>query len=90
MFVFLSRAESTETAFDRIKDFEVGDDRIDLSGLGYSGVSTAATVETGELRLIYSASSDRTYLRDDYSAFEMALEGAELQPRPFKQDDFIF
>jgi serralysin len=52
VFVFFSRAESTETAFDRIKDFEMGHDLIDLSGLGYSGVSTAATVEVGELRLI--------------------------------------
>ena len=53
--------DGRETAFDRIEGFEVGDDRIDLSHLGYdNGVSTAATVEAGEVRLIYSASSDRS------------------------------
>jgi len=73
-FVFTSLLHSVTGAADRINDFEVGTDTIVLSGFGYSGV-VEDHADAGELRLVYSVATDRTYLRDDYSDFEIALTG---------------
>jgi Ca2+-binding RTX toxin-like protein len=58
---------------DRIVDFEVGVDTIDLTGLGFYGLTSNATTQTGELRLEYL--SGRTYIRSDQSDFGIRLEG---------------
>lgn len=77
VFVFADAAHSTETGnlFDRIAGFEIGVDKIDLRGLGYSGLDAdGGTTEVGELRLAYST-SDRTYVRSDQTTFEFYLDG---------------
>jgi hypothetical protein len=74
IFKYASLADSTATSLDIITDFIVGVDKIDLRGLGYTRITSGADVQ-GELRLAYSAASDRTYIRDDFSDFEIALKG---------------
>ena len=76
IFTFASLNGSTKSASDRIKDFEVGVDNIDLSGLGFTGLDTdGGGTEAGELRLAYSNASDRTYVRTDQGDFEFFLNG---------------
>ncbi len=88
VFVFSDHSHSVELAFDRIGDFEQGIDKIDLRGLGYIGVTPGVPAE-GQLRLVYSADSDRTYVRDDFSDFEFSLENGDYRAA-LTQDDFIF
>ena len=65
-------------AIDILIGFTVGQDIIDLQGLGFTGLDTdGGSAELGELRLFYSAASDRTYIRDDQSDFEVALQGGD-------------
>ena len=73
-FVFDDAADSVHQNADRIRGFVVSEDKIDLTGLGYTDI-VAAHPEEGELRLAYNAASDRTYILDDYSDFEIILEG---------------
>ena len=73
-FVYLALSDSTASGLDIISDFEHGIDKIDVSALGYTGITTH-TAASGELRIAYSAASDRTYVRDDHSDFEIALKG---------------
>jgi hypothetical protein len=65
----------------------VGEDKIDLIGLGYTAVVLSGADE-GELRLSYSASTDRTYVRDDFSDFEFYLQGNYTST--LTDSDFIF
>ena len=74
VFVFTAATDSLSGAADMITDFVHGIDKIDLSALGYTGFTAGRASET-QLRLTYSAASDRTYLRDDHSDFEIALKG---------------
>jgi Ca2+-binding RTX toxin-like protein len=79
-FVFDSLVDSTVIgrAIDILIGFTVGQDIIDLQGLGFTGLDTdGGSAELGELRLFYSAASDRTYIRDDQSDFEVALQGGD-------------
>lgn len=75
IFRFTSASDSSESAPDIIMDFTPGADRIDLSGLGFTSLIAGNTTAAGELRLAYSATSDRTYIRSDQSSFEVALSG---------------
>ena len=76
IFAFSRLSDSTQSASDRIKDFEVGVDNIDLSGLGFTGLDTdGGGTEAGELRIAYSSSSDRTYVRSDQGDFDFFLNG---------------
>ena len=73
-FAYTGLTDSTDSNTDIIYNFQHGIDRIDLSTLGYSGF-TAGRASATELRITYSAHSDRTYLRDDHSDFQIALKG---------------
>jgi Ca2+-binding RTX toxin-like protein len=75
IFRFSNAAHSTEAARDRITDFTHGQDLIDLHGTGFTDFITSGLTQAGELRLAYSATSDRSYLRSDQSTFEFFLEG---------------
>ncbi|MEL6997157.1 MAG: hypothetical protein AAFP68_02765 [Pseudomonadota bacterium] len=95
-FVFTTETDSqdddaeNDNQYDVIRDFEVGVDQIDLSGIGlFAGFDDdGGQTEAGELRLAYSAASDRTYLRSDQSVFEVALSGDFRAT--LTEDDFIF
>lgn len=91
VFKFSSLTDSvlTNNNYDRITDFEVGVDEIDLSGLGFTGLDTdGGNTETGELRLVYSTTSGRTYVRSDQSTFEFYLNGDYRTT--LSNGDFIF
>ncbi|MFO1243488.1 MAG: putative Ig domain-containing protein [Rickettsiales bacterium] len=88
VFAFLSLTHSTETKLDHITDFEVGVDKIDLRGLGFTDFVTKTTTGTGELRLAYSGATDRSYIRSDQSTFEFYLDGDYRGH--LTHDDFIF
>uniref|UniRef100_UPI003CF2E756 putative Ig domain-containing protein n=1 Tax=Pseudomonas sp. DC3000-4b1 TaxID=2804666 RepID=UPI003CF2E756 len=83
------RTSSTSYA-DTITDFVVGVDKIDLSGLGYTGLGNGYN---GTLYLQYSSSSNTTYIKN-YEAdasgkrLELALTGNLL--KTLKATDFIF
>uniref|UniRef100_UPI003CFB4940 putative Ig domain-containing protein n=1 Tax=Pseudomonas sp. DC3200b2 TaxID=2804669 RepID=UPI003CFB4940 len=83
------RTSSTSYA-DTITDFVVGVDKIDLSGLGYTGLGNGYN---GTLYLQYSSSSNTTYIKN-YEAdasgkrLELALTGNLL--KTLKASDFIF
>ena len=67
---------ATARKYDAITDFEVGVDKIQLTGLGFTGLdSDGGRTETGEIRLAYSATTDRTYVRSDNVDFEFYLDG---------------
>ncbi|MBW8734118.1 MAG: M10 family metallopeptidase C-terminal domain-containing protein [Asticcacaulis sp.] len=73
-FTYEALTDSTHDDIDVIEDFEHGKDKIDLTAFNYTGF-TEGHAAPHQLRLAYSAASDRTYLRDDYSDFEIALKG---------------
>ena len=76
-------------AYDRITDFEIDTDQIDLTGLGFSGLdSDGGRTGWGELRLTYSARADRTYVRSDKLDFEFYLDGDYSSA--LTDADFIF
>lgn len=80
-FRFAAQSDSyrnATTSFDDIiSDFDVTQDKIDLAGLGFTGLGNG---RGGTLQVSYSASSDRTYIKD-YDAdasgnrFELILSG---------------
>ena len=74
LFRYTAATDSQAGGLDVIYDFEHGSDKIDLRALGYTGFTTGHTTST-ELRVVYSAATDRTYLHDDHSDFEIALKG---------------
>lgn len=88
VFVFSSLSHSTEAARDRIVDFENGIDKIDVRGLGFDDFVTSGSTQAGELRLTYSAASDRTYVRTEQSTFEFFLDGDYRTT--LDDTDFIF
>ncbi|PMZ91409.1 MULTISPECIES: M10 family metallopeptidase C-terminal domain-containing protein [unclassified Pseudomonas] len=80
-FRFAAQSDSyrnATTSFDdTITDFDVTQDKIDLAGLGFTGIGNG---RDGTLQVSYSASNDRTYIKD-YDAdasgnrFELILSG---------------
>lgn len=94
VFVFsnLTHSQDTSTTLDRITDFVKGEDKIDLRGLGFSGLDTdGGNTEASDLRLAYSASSNRTYVRTDQSTFEFYLDGDFSQgANQLTNADFLF
>ncbi|WLG82307.1 glycosyl hydrolase family 28-related protein [Pseudomonas cucumis] len=80
-FRFTAQSDSyrnATTSFDDIiTDFDVTQDKIDLAGLSFTGLGNG---RGGTLQVSYSASSDRTYIKD-YDAdasgnrFELILSG---------------
>ncbi|MBF7144789.1 MULTISPECIES: putative Ig domain-containing protein [Pseudomonas] len=93
-FRFTSVTDSYRTAStsyaDTITDFTVGVDKIDLAGLGYTGLGNGYN---GTLLLQYSASANKTYIKN-YDAdangnrLELALAGNLLNT--LHASDFIF
>ncbi|WP_308812183.1 glycosyl hydrolase family 28-related protein [Pseudomonas japonica] len=76
-FLYRQVGDSTHTGVDVIQDFLVSADRIDVSALGFTGLGDGTA---GTLKLAYSVTSDRTYLRstepdDEGNRFEVALAG---------------
>ncbi|TWC12692.1 MULTISPECIES: putative Ig domain-containing protein [unclassified Pseudomonas] len=81
VFRYTSKLDSYRTsstsASDQILDFDVAADKIDVSALGYTGLGNGLN---GTLQLTYSASSNRTYLKDltvdaNGNRFEVSLAG---------------
>jgi parallel beta-helix repeat protein len=84
LFRFTSKLDSYRTATtsnsDQIQDFDVAADKIDVSALGYTGLGNG---KDGTLQITYSASANRTYIKDlvaDSSGnrFEVSLAGNYL------------
>ena len=90
VFKFSSLTDSYHTGsnYDRITDFQVGVDKIDLTGLGFTALVTGGSTQTGELRLTYSSTSDRTYVRSDQVDFEFYFDGDKTGT--VTNADFIF
>jgi parallel beta-helix repeat protein len=81
VFRYTSKLDSYRTATtsnsDQILDFDVSADKIDLSALGYTGLGSG---KNGTLQVSYSASANRTYLKDlvadaNGNRFEISLAG---------------
>lgn len=80
-FRFVAQSDSYRNATasfdDTITDFDVTQDKIDLAGLGFTGLGNG---RGGTLQVSYSAGNDRTYIKDydaDVSGnrFELILSG---------------
>ncbi len=88
VFRFTNVTESHRNNSDRIIDFEAGVDKIDVSAFAFTGFYDGGPLEAGEVRLAYSAASDRTYIRENDSTFDVALQGDYRGL--ITADDFIF
>ncbi|WP_342654390.1 putative Ig domain-containing protein [Pseudomonas sp. F3-2] len=94
IFRFANQSDSyrnaTKSFDDLITDFDVTQDKIDLAGLGFTGLGNG---RGGTLQISYSASNDRTYIKD-YDAdangnrFELVLAGNLTGT--LTADNFIF
>ena len=74
-FIFSGLTHSTAAAPDQITDFEVGDDLLDVSNLGFTTLTTNGTTGAGELRLEYESGTNRTFVRTNQGDFEFYLDG---------------
>ncbi len=80
VFKFSALTDSVHTTgqMDRIADFVVGQDKIDLTGLGFTGVTTG-TPAAGQLKVSYNSYYNHTYVRDlGGSGFGLYLTGNHL------------
>lgn len=82
-FVIRSRSHSTDAARDSITDFQRGRDRIDLRGLGFSGIQ--AGQGSGSI-LGFTFQAGSTLIDDDGSDFSISLSGSIS----LTSADFIF
>lgn len=78
------------TATDTIYDFTPGEDKIDVSGLGFLGLGDGSN---GTLYLSLNAAGDKTYIKSsqadaDGNRFEIALSGNYLDT--LTANDFVF
>ena len=88
-FRYLDSSDSVHGAADMITDFDVTQDKIDVTALGYTGLGDGAN---GTLKLVYDTDLHRTYLKDyDLNAegqrFEISLEGGYT--RTFSADNLV-
>jgi parallel beta-helix repeat protein len=72
-----SYRNDTSTFADQITDFNAAQDRIDVTGLGFTGLGNG---QNGTLQVFYNASLDRTYVRSlqadaNGNRFEVMLQG---------------
>jgi parallel beta-helix repeat protein len=89
VFHFTNASDSSDVkGQDTITDFTIGEDKIDVSALGFTGLATKSTTLAGELRLSYSTSTNKTYIRSDQSEFDLVLLGN--YKTILKATDFIF
>lgn len=84
-----ARDGSTSKA-DLITDFDVTQDKIDVAGLGFSGLGNG---KDGTLQVAYNASTDRTYIKsldadENGQRFEIGLSGNLVGK--LTNDAFIF
>ncbi len=85
-FVYSTTADSTATDTDVIIDFVEGTDKIEVTGLGFSGLSTGL-VKAGQLKVSYDAALNRTTIADHFSSsFSLILNGDHLN---ISANDFI-
>ncbi|WP_415860942.1 M10 family metallopeptidase C-terminal domain-containing protein [Azotobacter vinelandii] len=75
---------------DRIADFAVGEDKLDVSALGFTGLGDGYN---GTLALVLNSAGDRTYVKSyengaDGYRFEFSLDGNYLEL--LGNEDFIF
>ncbi len=68
---------ATVSATDLVSDFDISQDRIDLSNLGFTGLGSG---KAGTLNISYNATLDRTYIKSldadsDGNRFELGLSG---------------
>lgn len=88
IYDFNSVLESQRGSADVLKDFEVGVDQIDISDLGFSGIYDGGVLAIDELRVIYNENSDRTYIRNNDTNFDIIISGDVSAV--ISADDFIF
>lgn len=72
-----SYRSATQSFSDLILDFDLSNDVLDVSALGYTGLGNGLD---GTLQVVYNASNGRTYLKDRQpdaagNRFEVALQG---------------
>lgn len=85
-FIYLSTADSTTVQADNIFDFVEGVDKIDVTGLGFGGVTTGAA-QAGQLKVSYDAATNKTTIADLFgSTFTLTLNGNHLT---ISANDFI-
>lgn len=84
MFVFSSLDHSTNGAADTITDFGKGNDHIDLTGLGFTGIQAGAA--DGDV-LGYTVIDGNTVIEADNSDFSFLLTGDDIT---LTNDDFVF
>ena len=86
VFVYKSREESTAALTDVITDFVEGIDKIDLTNLGFRGITTG-TPDSSQLKISYDAVDDSTTIADlSGSNFSIILQGNHLT---LSDPDFI-
>ena len=80
--------DANDNLFDRITDFEVGVDKIDLTGLDFYGLDTdGGLTEANELRIAVS-DTGLTYIRSDQNDFTFQLKGD--YSATLNEGDFLF
>lgn len=85
-FVYKTIADSTVAQTDVIVDFVEGTDKIDLTALGFKGITTG-TPQAGQLKVSYDAASNKTTIADLVgSNFFLTLMGNHLA---LSNNDFI-
>jgi Ca2+-binding RTX toxin-like protein len=84
IFVFSSLDHSTSGAADTITDFGKGNDHIDLTGLGFTGIQAGAA--NGDV-LGYTVIDGNTVIEADNSDFSFLLTGDDIT---LTNDDFVF